>query len=200
MDLLWWGEEVVVAGPDTRAFPIGDGARACAGIRFAPGTLPALLGAPAVALRDQRVPLSELLPAAAVEQLAERLRTTARPGRQLERYAAELIERTDNGQRARRVDAVLSLITAGRPVAGIAEAVGCSDRQLHRLSLDCFGYGAKTLDRILRLHRALDLSRRGIRAAEVAIIAGYADQAHLVRDSRALTGRSFGALAGQRSA
>nr|WP_230416296.1 helix-turn-helix domain-containing protein [Micromonospora tarapacensis] len=51
-----------------------------------------------------------------------------------------------------------------------------------------FGYGPKTLARILRMRRALALARTGVPLAEVAARTGYADQAHLTRDTRALTG------------
>ncbi len=63
MDLLWIDGELIVAGPDTaphavRRAPGGTSV----GLRFAPGALPGLLGVPAAALRDQRVPLAELHP------------------------------------------------------------------------------------------------------------------------------------------
>ncbi|MGW5695942.1 helix-turn-helix domain-containing protein, partial [Streptomyces asiaticus] len=68
------------------------------------------------------------------------------------------------------------------------------ERQLHRRSLAAFGYGPKTLGRVLRLNRALDLARTGLPFAEVAATAGYADQAHLARDVRALAGVPLGRL------
>jgi AraC-like DNA-binding protein len=199
MDLIWWNGQVVVAGPDTRAYPVGGG-DGCVGIRFPPGMLPGLLGVPAAELRDRRIPLSDLLFDDAADRLADQMRMAARPGHVLERYACELLKHRDSGVQGRRVSAVVSLIMSQTPVAGIADTVGCSERQLHRLSLQCFGYGPKTLDRILRLQRALRLSGRGVPAAQVAVTAGYADQAHLVRDSRRLTGLTFGALTGQAAA
>lgn len=70
----------------------------------------------------------------------------------------------------------------------VAATVGLSERQLHRRSLAAFGYGPKTLTRVLRLNRALTLARGGVPYAEVALVAGYADQAHLAREVRALAG------------
>ena len=61
-----------------------------------------------------------------------------------------------------RTAAVAAALARGRPVAEVARAVALSERQLHRLSLDAFGYGPKTLTRVLRLVRALDLARTGM--------------------------------------
>ena len=63
MDLLWTGTELLVAGPDTAPHPYRrEPGQRVWGLRFRPGRLPALLGVPAVDLRDDRVPLAELNP------------------------------------------------------------------------------------------------------------------------------------------
>ena len=79
-------------------------------------------------------------------------------------------------------------------MATIAGAVGLSDRQLQRRALDAFGYGPKLLARILRLGEALELARSGVALSAVAARCGYADQAHLADDVRALTGTTLGQL------
>ncbi|GHJ31298.1 AraC family transcriptional regulator [Streptomyces hygroscopicus subsp. sporocinereus] len=203
-DLIWSGTgpdgELIVAGPDTRAhLASGPPGTRAVGLRFAPGAGPAVLGVPAHELRDLRVPLAALWPDAEVRRLAERIaeRTAGRaaerntgwetaPGRVLEEAALGRL------RTAEPPDPVLAAIVTGASrgtgVAGIAAAVGLGERQLHRRSLAAFGYGAKTLGRVLRLNRALDLARTGVRFAEVAATAGYADQAHLAREVRTLTG------------
>ncbi|MFE2675630.1 helix-turn-helix domain-containing protein [Streptomyces hygroscopicus] len=203
-DLIWSGTgpdgELIVAGPDTRAhLASGPPGTRAVGLRFAPGAGPAVLGVPAHELRDLRVPLAALWPDAEVRRLAERIaeRITGRaaeriagresaPGRVLEEAALGRL------RTAEPPDPVLAAIVAGASrgtgVAGIAAAVGLGERQLHRRSLAAFGYGPKTLGRVLRLNRALDLARTGVRFAVVAATAGYADQAHLAREVRALTG------------
>ena len=57
---------------------------------------------------------------------------------------------------------------------------------------------AKTLQRILRLQRFLALGRAdpSARLARLAADAGYADQAHLGRDCRALAGATPAELVG----
>jgi AraC-like DNA-binding protein len=75
-------------------------------------------------------------------------------------------------------------------VAELAWRAGLSERQLHRRCVAAFGYGPKTLDRVLRLQRFLALGRADPTAglARLAADAGYADQAHLGHDCRALAG------------
>jgi AraC-like DNA-binding protein len=74
-------------------------------------------------------------------------------------------------------------------VAGVADELGLSERQLRRRCLTAFGYGPKTLQRVVRFQRALRAAREpGAEIAGVAYRFGYADQAHLSRDVRALAG------------
>jgi AraC-like DNA-binding protein len=80
------------------------------------------------------------------------------------------------------------MATAGVPVAAMAEQLGMSARQLHRRCLPVFGYGPRRLARVLRMGRALDEARAGLPLASVAADCGYADQAHLSREVRALAG------------
>jgi len=90
--------------------------------------------------------------------------------------------------------AVTRGLACGTSVAETARVVGLSDRQLLRRSLAAYGYGPKTLARILRFTRALDLARAGTDFASVAAATGYSDQAHLARDVRGLAGVSLTAL------
>jgi AraC-like DNA-binding protein len=83
---------------------------------------------------------------------------------------------------------------AGASVASTAAAVGLTERAMHRRCLVAFGYGPKTLARILRMNRAVALARGGTSFATVAAVAGYADQAHLARDVRALASVPLGTL------
>ncbi|MFK0121368.1 helix-turn-helix domain-containing protein [Streptomyces sp. NPDC090994] len=186
MDLLWHDGRLLVAGPDTRAHVPGATGDRWAGIRFHPGTAPALLGVPAHALRDRRVPLADLWPAAASRRLTARVNAAADPARGLEEAA--LSRAADTGPPDPLLLRIVAALDAGRPVARTADDLGIGTRQLHRRSLAAFGYGPKTLARVLRLRRALALARTGVPLAETAARTGYADQAHLARDVRELTG------------
>ncbi|QNP69479.1 AraC family transcriptional regulator [Streptomyces roseirectus] len=189
MDLLWSEGRLLVAGPDTRAY-VPEGERVFwAGVRFRPGTAPALLGVPAYELRDLRVELADLWPASEVRRLNDRVEAASDPVVELENVALERAVPPDP-----LLSRLVAVLDAGRPIATAADELGLSSRQLHRRSLHAFGYGPKTLSRVLRLQRALRLLRSGVSQAETAVRAGYADQAHLSREVRELTGVTPGQL------
>ncbi|MER6693693.1 helix-turn-helix transcriptional regulator [Streptomyces minutiscleroticus] len=195
MDLLWTEGRLMVAGPDTRAhLPEGPATR-WAGVRFFPGTAPAYLGVPAHELRDRRVDLADLWPADRVRRLTARVDAAVGPAAALEELALDRAARADPPDPLLR--AIVRGLEAGRPVAAVADGLGLGARTLHRRSLAAFGYGPKTLGRVLRLQRALALVRSGVPAARTAARAGYADQAHFARDVRDLTGMPLGTLLGR---
>jgi len=76
----------------------------------------------------------------------------------------------------------------------VAEQLGVSVRTLRRQVRDAAGCGPKELHRVLRFHRFLpylaDLAAGRISLATVAATLGFADQAHLGRESLRLSGSS----------
>lgn len=192
MDLIWSGRELLVAGPDTASHPaVLPPGGVTVGLRFAAGVLPALLGVPAAALRDRRVPLVELhpRPAGAGEAL---LSTAGSPADAL--VGVVLALPCAAPDRATRE--VATRIGAGAGVAATADALGWTTRTLHRRCLDSFGYGPAVLRRVLRFRRAAALLHAGMAPAAVAAVTGYADQPHLSREVRALAGVAPRQLAG----
>jgi AraC-like DNA-binding protein len=195
MDLIWVpGSGLLVAGPDTRAHLVsGRPGRLMIGIRFASGSGPNVLGVPAHELTNQRVELDALWPAAQVRRMTDRLASSSEPDALIEAMAIEA-HRADH--REPDVDEMVRQLRAGIPIRRVAEALGMSERQLRRRSLELFGYGPKTLARILRLSGAVDLARSGLRFADVAADTGYADQAHLARDVREFAGVPLSQIVG----
>ena len=188
-DIVWRPSTgAVVAGPDTTAWlsrPLPG--EAIVGARFLPGAGGSALGWPLAELRDQRVPLSDLGLSA-----ADRLHGELDPARALELVAAAACRLAGTGAPDRAVQAaVVRLNDPTQRVERLADQLGLSDRQLRRRFLAAVGYGPKTLQRVLRLRRFLASATADggpASLAGAAFDAGYADQAHLSRECRALTG------------
>ncbi|MFB7517207.1 helix-turn-helix domain-containing protein [Streptomyces sp. NPDC056144] len=192
MDLMWFQERLVVAGPDTRPFVVPTRAGEVTwGLRLAPGVAHALLGVPARELRDQRVELTDLV--ALPGQDGRSFEEDAADA--LERVLVALWERAAPDRSVLRVAASLDRAAReGLSVRETAELHDLPERSLRRLSDRLFGYGPATLTRIHRFQRALRMARAGLSLSDAAATAGYADQAHFTRESKRLTGRTPGRL------
>ncbi|AFA74131.1 transcriptional regulator, AraC family [Gordonia polyisoprenivorans VH2] len=186
MDLIWTGEELLIAGPDTGPYVFGtDRRRDMTGLRFAPGYAPGLLGAPASEFRDSRVPLSDLWPSSDVRRWEDTLAAADDVGAAL----SALCDATPGQSPPPWVPTLPLMLARGVPVSACADTVSVSARTLHRMSLQHFGYGPKTLARILRMRTALALlDDAGEDLSGIAARAGYADHAHMCRDFAELTG------------
>ncbi|MGT2438829.1 helix-turn-helix domain-containing protein [Bradyrhizobium betae] len=75
-------------------------------------------------------------------------------------------------------------------ISKIATEIGWSRKHLSRRFQNEIGVSPKTLARMLRFHRACELARNGCVGgwADIAIEAGFSDQAHLAREFRDFSG------------
>lgn len=198
VDILWSQTGLVVAGPDrTAAFPVIAPGSTVVGLRFRPGVAASFLRVPLSQITGSVVPLdafwgnqgleldAKLLEAGDVTRRAEILAESV-----LHRLPAAAPPPND-------VAACLAHLREHRgsfdnPIRTLAATTGTSERTLRRRCHEHFGYGAKTLDRILRLQRFLAACRneRSLPLGSLALDAGYADQAHLSREARELTSLS----------
>ena len=193
IDLLWDGVQLTVAGPDTLAHVhVSPAGAPLWGLRLAPGTGPRVVGIPAGELTNRRVPADALWDAHRVERATDALTAGGAPGRTLEDLALGWCTPPDAA--TAMVEHVATLAGRGLESTAIADSIGLSARQLQRRSVAAFGYGPKTLGRILRMQRAIALVRQGGRPATVAAHLGFADQAHLARDVKAMAGVPLGRL------
>jgi AraC-like DNA-binding protein len=186
VDLIWAGDRLSIAGPDTRprVVTLAAGSR-LVGVRLRPGTAGAVLGLPASELCDVSPDAGDVLGRDVAAVLLEALTAGSDPRDVLLR-AVELhgVGAPDPLVRA----AVLAL---GRPrarVGAVAAELGVSARQLQRRVSDAVGYGPKILARVLRFRRLQALSPAPL--AELALDAGYADQAHMAAEVTRLAGTS----------
>jgi AraC-like DNA-binding protein len=193
VDLLWRDGRLMVAGVDRAAWrsPVRAGEE-IVGIRLRPGVAGAVFGMPASELLDARVPLEDLFGPHAGE-LAERLGSARDREAEyllLEGFVASAI--ADGAPDPLVLAATRRLGFPGTRVDELADALGISGRQLRRRFHQAVGYGPKTLDRILRFRRlvaqAQAVSDGEVDLARLAADLGYADQAHMTRDSVRLAG------------
>jgi AraC-like DNA-binding protein len=194
MDVFWDGSDIWVAGPDTGPVSVSrEPGSVIVGIRFRPGAGPAILGPSGHELLNARPRLADIWGRRA-ESLAARLHDSGSADEA--RTVLDAVFAREAGFRDPddAMELVVLLLSAGPSqlsIRGVASEVGLSERQLHRRSLRSFGYGVKTLERILRFRRFLGIaamSRPDL--ATTALACGYADQAHLTRECRMLSGRT----------
>ena len=200
VDIVWDGDRLVVAGPDTG--PVDVDPRPSGfyvGVRFRTGLAPTVLGVPSSALLDLRVDAEAVLGTERAGRLAERLSELASSPGSLRTVAAELEDAVAAWlPRSADPDPLVEAAVAAlgerdmvaRPVAALADRLGVSERHLHRRCQAAVGYGPKTLDRVLRFRRFLALAEVTPLAglARLAVAAGYADQPHLNRECARLAG------------
>lgn len=194
IDLQWIDGHFRIAGPDrdpqTEMIPAGT---AVIGFRFQPAAAATWLGIPAVELLGQRLAIETVLGRKG-RQLGANIRHQTDLAEIIASIEKSIADRDHRDAADHTMRAAFRLIEAGPPVDAplipwLGRALAMSERTLRRRFDDSFGYGPKTLDRILRYQRFQHLSRNSqASTAMLAVEAGYADQAHLVRESRRLTG------------
>ena len=157
-------EDVAVIGP--RCGPILDlltPGETVVGLRFHPGAAPDALGVPAFELSGQTVKLTSIWGKRA-STLAERLAEADSATKVTELIESEVTAQLA-GCRGRDPVAAATLDALRREpridMRRLAADLFVSDRQLRRRCRTAFGYGAKTMQRVLRFQRFLALSTRG---------------------------------------
>jgi AraC-like DNA-binding protein len=204
-DIVWTGRSLIVAGPDTQSIldHLPQGA-VVVGVRFHPGAASPWLRLPLSEIVNSRVPLAEFwgkdearlfdkisasgnvpeIAAAMETELRSRLFGVCLPDQQvafLRRAAGDHCH------------------PAGMRLDRLAARMGTSERTLRRRCMDTFGYGFKTLDRVFRFQRFFRLAAQPFDGglSELAVRAGYADQAHMTREVRRMSGASASEVVAQ---
>jgi methylphosphotriester-DNA--protein-cysteine methyltransferase len=151
------------------------------------------------AATDREVPLARLCGVAHARDLLAALEgARSRAGRcaAAERWLLERLAEAPRRGTGARIAVDLILKTRGSAsIASIAAALEWSRRRLQRAFCRDLGVQPKLYARIVRLNAVLASLDRAERASAVdlALDAGYFDQAHLLRDFRLLAGRRPGA-------
>ncbi len=156
-----------------------------------------VLGVSAAEVRDRSVSLATLWGRRG-ELLLEQL-VTLRGWRARRALVATAVASLGDAARRRAplVERALVLIdrSDGRiPVEALARRLGADRRTLERAFREDVGVSPKVYSRTVRFHAARKRLEAGGSAADVAGATGYADQAHMVREFRAIAGCTPGAL------
>jgi AraC-like DNA-binding protein len=202
VDIVWTGTRLLVAGPDTQSIldrlPRG---AVVVGLRFHPGAALLWLGVPLSEIVNSRVPLAEFWRDDA-ERLFDMVSAACGAPEIAITLESFLLRRITQVGLADRHIAFLRRAAgdfcqpAGMGLNRLAAYLGMSERTLRRRCFDAFGYGFKTLDRVLRFQRFFRLATRPSHAslAELAAYAGYADQAHMSREVLRMSGATASEL------
>jgi AraC-like DNA-binding protein len=166
------------------------------GVRLRPESASTVLGMPTDALRDLALGADELWGdrADALQERVGRASSAQEAVAQLERAVTQRLADAPALDPV-VAEAVRGLIAGRRAdVAATAASLFISERQFRRRFEAATGLAPTTLHRILRFQRFLALAwsraRPSTQAAQLALEAGYADQAHLSREAARLEGRS----------
>jgi len=188
----WRGETVsnaVVAGARA-GFYIKDTTQPSrsVGVILRPGATQALFGCDADELSATHTPLDALWGTAA-GRLHDALLECDDESHQLELMQSALFARLRPARAMHPAIAqTMQGLGLGVPVASLAQASGMSHRHLLERFRATTGLSPKAYARVLRFRHALKLLARGQALADIAIDAGYSDQAHFNREFRELSG------------
>lgn len=205
VDVLWIDNGTAwVCGPETAAwsFTLPPGTKAV-GVRFRPGRAGGVLGFAAPDVRNQRASVDDVLGSRAHRQLVEQVGDAVDQAARvdvLQDHARRWLAAAPPADPVAEAVARMLARDIGASVTAMADAIGLSERQLHRRCTAAFGYGPSTLRRILRLQRFLRLARQPgapVDLARLAATAGYTDQPHLSHDCRDIAGVSPRTLIGR---
>ena len=217
IDVILRGDDVHLAGPSTVCIPTSPDVNETIGIRFAPGLAARVLRFNPSEVRDLAAPLRDVVGVTRAAEVARVLRTLRSFGTA---PRVDLLASPADGW----VGLVHRAAATGAGAAQVAGEIGWSTRHLRRRMLATFGYGYGSLVRVARMRRALSLLGPGrgspagpatthwlsraatkeqpephLALADVAHVAGYADQAHMTRDFRLLVGRTPAQVAGSQA-
>jgi AraC-like DNA-binding protein len=191
-----------VVGVMTRAIVAPAAPASFFGVRFQPGEAPSVLGLDGRETRDELFGIADAWGPLGRE-LSDRVLSAPSSAARIREVEAALLA---HGARARapdpRVRSAVEMVRASRgaiEVASLARAVQLGERQLERAFDQHVGLGPKAFARVMRLQAVRAALARGVPSwAALAAELGFADQAHLAREVRALAGVTPGELVRER--
>lgn len=169
--------------------------RSAMGVVFRPGGVHAFLGAPADAFHNKNVSLDSIW-GSMVRSLRDRLRDANDPAEKFRVLEVALLEHLDERLQLNTAVRYALQEFARTPqipkVRELAHAAGLSRRRFSQLFREQIGLTPKLCCRLQRFQNTLKLIASGASVdwAQLALAAGYCDQAHLAHEFRDFSGLS----------
>lgn len=166
------------------------------------GTSEAALGVPAAEITGRVVALEDLWGDAPTRRLYAQLAEARDPSAAailLDQAIAERVAKARN----RPANLQLALAAADKLIKTnvnlVALDLGISERHLRRVFYEAIGVSPKMFTKLSRFHHAIRAARAEVRPrwANIAVSAGYYDQAHLIADFRTIAGATPRAFMGE---
>ena len=165
------------------------------GVRLRPGVLATVLGVQAWELRNSSVGIDELLGRSGreVADLLSSETDASAVESSLLSFLGGLSRDRCRDWRIRGFFALVPCVASSSgdrhaSVRRVAREIGVSERSLRNTCRAEVGLRPKEVQRIQRLHWAIAEGLRGRMDGDVARLTGYADQGHLIRETRSLLG------------
>jgi AraC-like DNA-binding protein len=190
--MLYDADAPQVVGPDTRTrwTDLRDGL-VITGLRLRPGAVRAVFGCSASLLLDRQALLRDLgrvsnrwLDALSFADSLEERHALLE---EWVRYSRQDLSANDGALLA----ACRLLADTELTIDALARKLGWNARMIHRQFVAACGYGPKYLQRVMRVQAALRVAHDSSPRRRLSVIAsstGFADQAHMTREFKAVTG------------
>ena len=158
-------------------------------VRLRPGAASRVFGVEMEAFTDANVELADLFGDTARDQLESELREAPDKAARLAAIVSFLLPRVRRATDAVVDESIRRLRrNPAQPIARLSAALGISERQLSRRFLSRIGVSPKQIVRVLRGEKLIAARTRGVAWADIAALCGFNDQAHMIRDFKALAG------------
>lgn len=181
----------VIGGPRSRRYIKAIGAAGpSVGALLSPGAIPVLFGVPASDLAERHTALEDVWGAEA-HRLVDALAECREPAARLNVLEAHLMAKQGTMRVTGLHPAIAEALTGMGPTARITAIrahSGLSRRQFDALFREGVGLTPKRCQRLVRFRAALTQLSKDTALADIALAAGFSDQAHFQNDFRDITG------------
>ena len=162
------------------------------GVRFHPWGLNQFIKIPSASLKGEAVSLKNLF-GTSEQELVDKILNSTNVKQKAGIMDMFLLNHFKNKTSYSRISSIIDQIKEHRgslSIDGLTRMTGHSERQLERCFNNEIGLSPKAFSRITRLQNALRLATKARNLTDLALSAGYYDQAHFSREFTDIAGQS----------